>query len=502
MQLQDFDQYENICIQCHDNPDADTIASGYALYTYFKENGKQVRLVYSGRFQIQKSNLILMLERLFIPIEYVTPADMTLTDELLITVDCQYSAGNVTLIPAEHVAVIDHHQIEIESIDNALIMSNFGSCSTIIWQLLTEAGFDLSSHPNVSTALYYGLFTDTLQFAEIYNPADKDMRDSLHFTQSIISLLRNSNLSARELEIAGIAMIRAIHNDANRYSLIKAQPCDPNILGLISDMCIQVDDVDMCVVYNELDDGIKFSVRSCVKETKASDLAIYLANSIGSGGGHLEKAGGFISRRKYDKAHPGYHTEAYFSERIQQYCYSFDIIHAKTYDLDTTGMPCYKKRHLPIGYVVPEEFLAIGTPITVRTLEGDIDTLVSKDMVIMIGIQGEVYPSTKEKFARSYTACDIPYNFDVPYKPTIKNLIDGSILSLERYVKSCISSGDTYIYAQPLKKSVKVFTEWDADKYMLGHIDDYIAVRSDDPHDIYIIEKNIFYTTYEECKEP
>ncbi len=502
MQLQDFDKYENICIQCHDNPDADTIASGYALYIYFKEHGKQVRLIYSGRFQIHKINLILMLERLFIPIQYVAPADISLTDELLITVDCQYSAGNVTLIPAEHIAVIDHHQIEIESLDNALIMSNFGSCSTIIWQLLTEAGFDFSSHPNVSTALYYGLFTDTQQFAEIYNPADKDMRDSLRFTQSIINLLRNSNLSARELEIAGIAMIRAIHNDTNRYSLIKAQPCDPNILGLISDMCIQVDDVDMCVVYNELDDGIKFSVRSCIKETKASDLAIYLANSIGSGGGHLEKAGGFISRRKYEKAHPGYHTEAYFSERIQQYCYSFDIIHAKTYDLDTSGMPCYKKRHFPIGYVIPEEFLAIGTPITVRTLEGDIDTSVSKDMVIMIGRQGEVYPHTKEKFARSYTACDIPYNFNVPYKPTIKNLINGSILSLERYVKSCISSRDTYIYAHPLKKSVKVFTEWNADKYMLGHIDDYIAVGSDDPHDIYIIEKNIFYTTYEECKEP
>ncbi len=502
MQLQDFDCYQSIYIQCHDNPDADTIASGFALFTYFKELGKKVRLIYSGRFQIQKSNLILMLERLFIPIEYVSPADISLKDDLLITADCQYSAGNVTMIPAKHVAIIDHHQIEVETVDTALIMSNFGSCSTIVWQLLTDAGFDFSTHPQVSTALYYGLFTDTLQFAEIYNPADKDMRDSLHFSQSIINLLRNSNLSSKELEIAGIAMIRTIHNDANRYSLIKAQPCDPNILGLISDMCIQVDNVDMCVVYNELDDGIKFSVRSCVKETKASDLAAYLADGIGSGGGHLEKAGGFISRRKYEKVHPGYHTEAYFSERIQQYCYSFDIIYARTYELNTSGMACYKKRRLPIGYVIPEEFLAIGTPITVRTLEGDIDTSVTKNMVIMIGIKGEVYPSTQEKFSRSYSLCESPYNLNVPYKPTIKNLLDGNVLSLDQYVRSCVSSGETYIYARPLEKSVKVFTEWDEDKYMLGKPEDYIAVRSDDPHDIYVIEKNIFHTTYEECKEP
>ena len=96
---------------------------------------------------------------------------------------------------------------------------------------------------------------------------------------------------------------------------------------------------------------------------------------------------------------------------------------------------------------------------------------------------------------------DIPYDLNVPYKPTIKNLIDGTVLPLDSYVKSCISTGETYIHAKPLEKSVKVFTEWDEEKYMLGRVNDYIAVRSDDRHDIYIIENNIFQTTYEECKE-
>lgn len=499
MHLKDFESYDQFVIQCHDNPDADTIASGFALYTYYKEQGKQVQLVYSGRFQIQKSNLLLMIEKLEIPISYVNAADLHLTDELLITVDCQYGAGNVTKISAEHVAVIDHHQVETDQISDSLIMSNFGSCSTIVWQLLLDAGVDLKQWPNVSTALYYGLFTDTLQFAEIYNPADKDMRDSLQFSASTISLLRNSNLSASELEIAGIAMIRTIYNEANRYSLIKSQPCDPNILGLISDMCIQVDNVDMCVVYNELNDGIKFSVRSCVKETKASDLASYLAEGIGFGGGHLEKAGGFISRRRYDEAHPGYHTEAYFSERIQQYCESFDIINAKTYDINFTGMKKYRKKKLPVGYVVPTDILPIGTPITIRTLEGDIDTAISEDMFIMIGIQGEVYTNTKEKFKRSYVLSDVPYDLNVPYRPTVKSRLDGLIIPLDEYVHSCIPSGEVCIHAKPLDKAVKVFTQWYEEKYMLGNVGDFIAVRSDDQHDIYVIEKNIFYETYEEC---
>ena len=34
-----FIQHKKICIQCHDNPDADAVASGYALYNFMKVTG-------------------------------------------------------------------------------------------------------------------------------------------------------------------------------------------------------------------------------------------------------------------------------------------------------------------------------------------------------------------------------------------------------------------------------------------------------------------------------
>lgn len=37
----------------------------------------------------------------------------------------------------------------------------------------------------------------------------------------------------------------------------------------------------------------------------------------------------------------------------------------------------------------------MGTPILVRTLEGDVDLIVSKDLYFMIGIEGEVIRSAK-----------------------------------------------------------------------------------------------------------
>ena len=71
LKLSSFLNQEIIVIQCHDNPDADSIASGYALYEYFKAHGKNTRLVYSGRFAINKPNLVKMVQELKIPLEYI-----------------------------------------------------------------------------------------------------------------------------------------------------------------------------------------------------------------------------------------------------------------------------------------------------------------------------------------------------------------------------------------------------------------------------------------------
>ncbi|HKM04245.1 MAG TPA: DHH family phosphoesterase [Lachnospiraceae bacterium] len=495
MKLIDLDNYAEITIQCHDNPDGDSIGAGYALYHYFSSHGKQVRLIYSGKFKIKKANLVLMVEKLNIPIEYVEQTS-EIIQGLLITVDCQYGAGNVTFLPAEEVAIIDHHQIEITGVLMCEINSNLGSCSTLVWRMLMEAKYEYINDIVLGTALYYGLFSDTNQFSEIYNPLDRDMRDSVNYNKGLISLFRNSNLSLKELEIAGIAMIRYIYNDDHNYAIIKAQPCDPNILGLISDLLLQVEEVYTCVVYNQLEDGFKLSVRSCVNEVKASELAVYLTDKIGSGGGHFEKAGGFINLLKYEKFYPTLHSEAYFSDKMNEYFDSIEIIYAKDYDIDVTGMKCYIKKKTPFGYVRAEDVLPIGTPITVRTLEGDIDMVIDPKFYIMIGIKGEVYPIKKENFEHSYSSMEGDFKIDAEYTPTIKNRLDGSSKELIDYAHFCISTGEVIIHAKVLDKTIKVFPNWDEEKYMLGKPGDYIAVRCDDIHDIYVVEKDVFSKTY------
>ncbi len=498
MRLSDLEQYNPVTIQCHDNPDADTIASAYGLYRYFQSRGKETRMVYSGHGRIQKANLCLMVERLKLPLEYIPSreGERVHLEGLLITVDCQYGAGNVTGLSADVAAIIDHHQQEIQDVELSLFQPNLGSCSTLVWKLLVDAGFAVEDE-QLGTALYYGLYTDTNQFAELYNPLDMDMREALPCDKGLITLFRNSNLSLKELEIAGIALIRYSFNDDYGFAVIKAQPCDPNVLGLISDFLLQVDLIKSCVVFNELGDGYKFSVRSCIREVNASELAAFLAEGIGSGGGHYEKAGGFISMKLYEEKYPTLHSEGYFNNRMVEYFDSFELIYAEEYRADTGQMKLYEKKRIPMGYVKADEVLPAGTPITIRTLEGDREMTVEEDLYIMIGIKGEVYPSRADRFLNSYQVLDKKYYMaGTEYVPTVKNRQDGSNLSLMDYAKECVPRGGVHIYAKPLEKGVKVFTPWDKTKYMLGKPGDYLAVRADDLQDVFVVEKELFPGTY------
>lgn len=499
--------YNPITIQCHDNPDADAIASGYALYRFFRKKGKEVSFIYSGFNKIQKSNLVLMQQELQIPIKYYAKSEQgRYFPGLLITVDCQYGAGNVTRFEADEVAIIDHHQIECDDMELSLIQPVLGSCSTLVWDLLRKAGFEVTDEDGVGTALYYGLFTDTNQFSELHNALDRDAMDLLPHNQSQITMFKNSNISFNELEVASAAM-QGYHYEMNhKYAVIRSQPCDPNILGLISDFFLQVDGVDSCVVFNENGDGYKLSVRSCVKENNASDLVAFLCDGVGSGGGHYEKAGGFISKKLLREKLGEVAVEEYISGRMEAYFENFEIIYASSYEADITTMKKYEKKKIPFGYVKADEMLPLGTPITVRSLEGDFDMLVEDDLYIIIGIKGEVYINQKAKFENAYIKEEIPYVFEEcvispDYVPRIKNRIDGSNLLLTDYAKRCIPAGTVQIYAKPLEKGVKVFPIWDREHYLTGKKGDYIAVRNDDMHDVYIIEKAIFGKSYEALEQ-
>ena len=56
--------------------------------------------------------------------------------------------------------LIDHHVKAIEETEDYLIKSDYQSCSTIIYELLTEEGYDVKADEELTIALLYGLYID------------------------------------------------------------------------------------------------------------------------------------------------------------------------------------------------------------------------------------------------------------------------------------------------------------------------------------------------------
>ncbi len=318
MRLTELERFSQITIQCHDAPDGDAIGAGFGLYCYFKEKGKDVRLIYGGPFVIQRSNIKMLVEKLHIPIEYVPEAKETFPG-LLITADCQYGAGNIVKFPAEHVAVIDHHQIEVKDVEFAEIHPELGSCSTLVWSMMREEGYDFGGKTTLGTAFVYGLLTDTNKFWDMYTPLDMEMRNTVPCDYDMIKQLCHSNLSLEELQIVGLALTDCMFHHAYHYAVAKIESCDAALLGLVSDLLLQVDEIQACLVYSQTHNGYKLSVRSSSKAIEASDLAAYLTEGIGSGGGHAEKAGGFIMEEEYRRHCQALCMEEYFGGKMQEY---------------------------------------------------------------------------------------------------------------------------------------------------------------------------------------
>lgn len=138
-----------------------------------------------------------MVENCEIPLRH---AAGPLQTELLLVVDGQYGQGNVERFQAAKVAVIDHHIPVTPESPKSLIKSEYQSCSTIVWELLTEEGYPVKQDERMCVALLYGLYVDTSSFCELYREKDMQMRMALSGRHPHFEKLINSCMTVAELD--------------------------------------------------------------------------------------------------------------------------------------------------------------------------------------------------------------------------------------------------------------------------------------------------------------
>ena len=185
---------------------------------------------------------------------------------------------------------------------------------------------------------------------------------------------------------------------------------------------------------------------------------------------------------------------------LDRYLNEYEVIETKNAEIDCSDFELYKKKKLEVGYVKGTDLCSYGTPIVIRTLEGDNHISVTDEIILMIGIKGEVYPITVEKFQKSYQVLEGNYQCEAVYHPTVENETTGESYSLVEYAKPCLAMGAVKVYAKQLTHGVKIFTKEDERDCMTGEVGDYLAIREDDAHDIYVIEERIFKITYEKVQ--
>ena len=288
------DAPDEVFIQPHNVPDPDAIASSLGMFYLLSQRGIQkLAIVYDQ--EIEKANSLRMLEMFNVPIVRAADAHTLGTEDWAVLVDAQKGNSNITDLPTDEVAAIDHHEYKgnmgyrFED-----IRPEVGSCSAIVADWFFEN--NIEPPRTIATALLYGIFMDTDNLTRGASDFDINMFYKLYSLSDIdlIVELKGNEISVRDLDLYAEAFKTVEIYD--ELAFLRLKNVNDSLLGAAGDIVVSVAGVNIVVSYAVRDNGIKLSVRSTCDKVKANELVRYLVEGCGVGGGHDNMAGGFIPK--------------------------------------------------------------------------------------------------------------------------------------------------------------------------------------------------------------
>jgi len=288
------DAPDEVFIQPHNVPDPDAIAASLGMYYLLDHRGIQkLAIVYDQ--EIEKANSLKMLEMFHVPILRAADAHTLGTEDWAVLVDAQKGNANITDLPTDEVAVIDHHEY-IGNMGYRFedIRPDVGSCSAIVAEWFFEN--NIEPPRTVATALLYGIFMDTDNLTRGASDFDINMFYRLYRLSDIemIVELKGNEISVKDLDLYAEAFKTVEMYD--ELAFLRLRNVNDSLLGSAGDVVVTVSGVRIVVAYAVRDNGVKLSVRSTREEYKANDLVRHLVEGCGVGGGHDAMAGGFIPK--------------------------------------------------------------------------------------------------------------------------------------------------------------------------------------------------------------
>jgi nanoRNase/pAp phosphatase (c-di-AMP/oligoRNAs hydrolase) len=268
------------------NADPDAIASALALKRLFWHRVKKVVICRVNA--IKRSDNQTMIRLLGLQIPYINRVDTSQVTKWAI-VDGQ-PHHHPRFAKFKFDIIIDHHppakELDASFID---IRDNFGAAASMLTEYLRTAPIKPSA--KLATALFYGIKTDTDNFARSSSEGDiKAFKYLYPFANlNIIKKIESSEINKTNLTAFQTAF-ENLEFIGNAAYIHMGKTNDPDVLVILADFFLKMAEASWCFVSGIYGHKVIIIVRNAGFRLHAGKLVQRLFGDLGSAGGHKSAA--------------------------------------------------------------------------------------------------------------------------------------------------------------------------------------------------------------------
>jgi nanoRNase/pAp phosphatase (c-di-AMP/oligoRNAs hydrolase) len=268
------------------NADPDAMASAMALKRLFWRKVKKTHIYHVNT--IKRADNLALIKLLKIKQQHIRNLNSTDITRWAI-LDSQPSHYE-QLAKFQFDIIIDHHPLVSGSVGRFVdIKEDYGANSTIMTEYLRAA--KIKPSPRLATALFYGIKTDTDNFARPTTPNDINAFRYLYPFANInmIKKIESSEMTKKSLNSMRIALENLVFVK-DKAVIHMGKVNDPDILVIIADFFLKMAEATWCIVSGVYGQKLIVIFRNAGFRLDAGKTAKKLFGKWGSAGGHSSAA--------------------------------------------------------------------------------------------------------------------------------------------------------------------------------------------------------------------
>lgn len=283
-----------LLIVTHDNPDPDTIATGWVLLRLARRLRRmRVDLAYGGI--IGRGENRALLEVLKVPLQRLETLDPASYDAIAL-VDSQPGTGNNSL-PASKVPtiVIDHHPMRPRTREVPFhdVREDYGASVTIAAEYLLAAGMRLERR--LATAIFYAIKSETKNLGREASRAD------IKLFLELFPQVDNHALSQIEhppIPRNYFSMIDQAIDGTQLHGRVamtrSGELSNPDVVAEFADLMVRLEGIRWSFAIGRYGPDLWLSIRTNQERANAGRMIRRVVGKLGMAGGHGMMAGGRI----------------------------------------------------------------------------------------------------------------------------------------------------------------------------------------------------------------